>query len=161
MAGPPSGQPLLGWQVKPCHAGMAGGAKVNRSLITGITGQDGSYLAELLLQKRPRGTVVIRRSSTFSTSGIDHIYVDPHEPGAKLFLRYGGLSDSTLCTKPCSASNQTGNREDAQTQEERGRYPASKQRRISEAGCAPKHLPLFFRGEHVRTLAGLSQTGSP
>ena len=68
------------------------------ALITGITGQDGSYLAEFLLSKGYEVHGLIRRSSTFSTSRIDHIYVDPHEPGAKLFLHYGDLSDSTQLT---------------------------------------------------------------
>ena len=67
---------------------------VNKVLLTGITGQDGSYLAELLLSKGYEVHGIIRRSSTFNTSRIDHIYVDPHEPGARLFLHYGDLSDS-------------------------------------------------------------------
>ena len=65
-----------------------------RALITGITGQDGSYLAELLLSKGYEVHGIIRRSSTFNTSRIDHIYVDPHDPDARLFLHYGDLSDS-------------------------------------------------------------------
>lgn len=69
-----------------------------RAFITGITGQDGSYLAELLLSKGYEVHGLIRRSSTFSTSRIDHLYVDPHEPGTKLFLHYGDLSDSTQLT---------------------------------------------------------------
>lgn len=64
-----------------------------RALITGITGQDGSYLAELLLRKGYEVHGVIRRASTFNTSRIDHLYVDPHLPDAKLFLHYGDLSD--------------------------------------------------------------------
>ena len=64
------------------------------ALITGITGQDGSYLAELLLSKGYEVHGIIRRSSTFNTSRIDHIYVDPHEPHARFFLHYGDLSDS-------------------------------------------------------------------
>ena len=71
---------------------------MTKALITGITGQDGSYLAELLLAKGYEVHGLIRRSSTFSTSRIDHIYVDPHEPGARLFLHYGDLSDSTQLT---------------------------------------------------------------
>lgn len=63
------------------------------ALITGITGQDGSYLAELLLSKGYEVHGLIRRSSTFNTSRIDHLYVDPHEPDARLFLHYGDLSD--------------------------------------------------------------------
>lgn len=64
-----------------------------RALITGITGQDGSYLAELLLRKGYEVHGVIRRASTFNTSRIDHLYVDPHNPDAKLFLHYGDLGD--------------------------------------------------------------------
>ena len=64
-----------------------------RALITGITGQDGSYLAELLLAKGYEVHGLIRRASTFNTSRIDHLYVDPHDPSAKLFLHYGDLSD--------------------------------------------------------------------
>ena len=66
-----------------------------RALITGITGQDGSYLAELLLDKGYEVHGLIRRSSTFSTSRIDHLYRDPHDPDARLFLHYGDLLDSS------------------------------------------------------------------
>jgi len=64
-----------------------------RALITGITGQDGSYLAELLLGKGYEVHGLIRRASTFNTARIDHLYVDPHSPNASLFLHYGDLSD--------------------------------------------------------------------
>ena len=66
-----------------------------RALLTGITGQDGSYLAELLLEKGYEVHGIIRRSSSFNTGRIDHIYRDRHETGVKLFLHYGDLSDST------------------------------------------------------------------
>ena len=69
---------------------------MKKALITGITGQDGSYLSELLLSKEYEVHGVIRRASTFNTSRIDHIYVDPHNPKARLFLHYGDLSDSGL-----------------------------------------------------------------
>ncbi|MEW6566771.1 MAG: GDP-mannose 4,6-dehydratase [Chloroflexota bacterium] len=65
-----------------------------KALITGITGQDGSYLAELLLSKGYEVHGLIRKASTFNTGRIDHIYQDPHEPGARLFLHYGDLSNS-------------------------------------------------------------------
>ncbi|MFA6226398.1 MAG: GDP-mannose 4,6-dehydratase [Methanoregula sp.] len=65
-----------------------------KAFITGITGQDGSYLAELLLSKGYEVHGLIRRSSTFNTSRIDSIYLDPHDPKARLFLHYGDLSDS-------------------------------------------------------------------
>lgn len=66
-----------------------------RALITGITGQDGSYLSELLLEKGYEVHGIIRRSSSFNTDRIDHIYVDPHSEGARLFLHYGDLTDGT------------------------------------------------------------------
>ena len=66
-----------------------------RALITGITGQDGSYLAELLLKKGYEVHGVIRRASTFNTARIDHLYNDPHIAGTKLFLHYGDLSDGS------------------------------------------------------------------
>lgn len=66
-----------------------------RALITGITGQDGSYLAELLLAKGYEVHGLIRRASTFNTSRIDHLYQDPHEPDARLFLHYGDLTDAS------------------------------------------------------------------
>jgi GDPmannose 4,6-dehydratase len=67
---------------------------MKRALITGITGQDGSYLAELLLSEGYEVHGIIRRASTFNTSRIDHVYVDPHDPNARLFLHYGDLADS-------------------------------------------------------------------
>jgi len=66
---------------------------MKRALITGITGQDGSYLTEFLLAKGYEVHGVIRRSSTFNTDRIDHIYVDPHRPDARMLLHYGDLSD--------------------------------------------------------------------
>lgn len=66
---------------------------MKKALITGITGQDGSYLAELLLSKGYEVHGLIRRSSTFNTSRIDHLYLDPHDSAARLFLHYGDLSD--------------------------------------------------------------------
>jgi GDPmannose 4,6-dehydratase len=66
-----------------------------RALITGITGQDGSYLAELLLAKGYEVHGIVRRASTFNTARIDHLYQDPHDPDAKLFLHYGNLVDAT------------------------------------------------------------------
>jgi GDPmannose 4,6-dehydratase len=66
-----------------------------KALITGITGQDGSYLAELLLEKGYEVHGIIRRASTFNTDRIDHLYQDPHIHGVKLFLHYGDLSDGS------------------------------------------------------------------
>jgi GDPmannose 4,6-dehydratase len=65
------------------------------ALITGITGQDGSYLAELLLAKGYKVHGLIRRASTFNTQRIDHLYQDPHNPTARLFLHYGDLTDGS------------------------------------------------------------------
>jgi GDPmannose 4,6-dehydratase len=72
---------------------------MKRALITGITGQDGSYLAELLLEKGYEVHGVVRRASTFNTSRIDHLYQDPHVNGVKLFLHYGDLADSVQMVK--------------------------------------------------------------
>lgn len=66
-----------------------------RALITGITGQDGSYLAELLLSKGYEVHGIIRRASTFNTSRVEHLYNDPHVAGTNLFLHYGDLSDGS------------------------------------------------------------------
>ncbi|MBT3539016.1 GDP-mannose 4,6-dehydratase [Candidatus Parcubacteria bacterium] len=68
---------------------------MKKALITGITGQDGSYLVELLLEKGYEVHGIIRRSSSFNTDRIDHIYRDPHEKGVKMFLHYGDLSDAS------------------------------------------------------------------
>ncbi len=67
---------------------------LKKALITGITGQDGSYLAEFLLSKGYEVHGIIRRASTFNTGRIDHIYMDPHDPNARLFLHFGDLSDA-------------------------------------------------------------------
>jgi GDPmannose 4,6-dehydratase len=72
---------------------------MKKALITGITGQDGSYLAELLLDKGYEVHGVIRRASTFNTSRIDHLYRDPHVNGVRLFLHYGDLADSVQMVK--------------------------------------------------------------
>ena len=68
---------------------------MKKALITGITGQDGSYLAEFLLKKGYEVHGIIRRSSSFNTDRIDHIYRDPHEKNVKMFLHYGDLTDSS------------------------------------------------------------------
>lgn len=68
---------------------------MKKALITGITGQDGSYLAELLLEKGYQVHGIMRRSSSFNTSRIDHIYQDPHDKDVRLFLHYGDLSDAS------------------------------------------------------------------
>ncbi len=72
---------------------------MKKALITGITGQDGSYLAEFLLSKNYQVHGIIRRSSSFNTHRIDHIYKDPHDAGRNLFLHYGDLSDPGKITE--------------------------------------------------------------
>ncbi|WP_182865745.1 GDP-mannose 4,6-dehydratase [Stieleria mannarensis] len=78
-------------------AGSSAGAP-KTALITGITGQDGSYLAELLLDEGYYVHGIVRRSSTFNTDRIDHIYIDPHNEDARLFLHYGDLTDGQNLT---------------------------------------------------------------
>ena len=68
---------------------------MKKALITGITGQDGSYLAELLLEKGYEVHGIVRRASTFNTGRVDHVYRDPHLPGTRLFLHYGDLNDAS------------------------------------------------------------------
>jgi GDPmannose 4,6-dehydratase len=70
-------------------------ALMKRALITGVTGQDGSYLAELLLEKGYEVHGLIRRASTFNTARVEHLYTDPHEEGARFFLHYGDLTDGS------------------------------------------------------------------
>ncbi|HYE03185.1 MAG TPA: GDP-mannose 4,6-dehydratase [Phycisphaerales bacterium] len=77
---------------------------VKRALITGITGQDGSYLAELLLRKGYEVHGIIRRASGFNTDRIDHLYLDPHIPGGRLKLHYGDLLDANVLSKVMEAS---------------------------------------------------------
>ncbi|HUJ10273.1 MAG TPA: GDP-mannose 4,6-dehydratase [Verrucomicrobiae bacterium] len=72
---------------------------MKRAMITGITGQDGSYLAELLLNKGYEVHGIIRRASSFNSARIDHLYQDPHTRGVKFFLHYGDLSDSVSLVK--------------------------------------------------------------
>lgn len=72
---------------------------MKKALLTGITGQDGSYLAELLLEKGYEVHGIIRRASTFNTSRINHLYTDPHINGVRLFLHYGDIADSTNLIK--------------------------------------------------------------
>lgn len=83
----------LGAHKIPSHEN--GGALSNRiALITGITGQDGAFLAELLLSKGYVVHGIKRRASSFNTGRVDHLYVDPHEPGARFFMHYGDLTDA-------------------------------------------------------------------
>ena len=69
--------------------------KNKTALITGITGQDGAYLAELLLEKGYEVHGLKRRASSFNTDRIDHLYEDPHQKGRKMILHYGDLTDGT------------------------------------------------------------------
>ena len=72
---------------------------MKKALITGITGQDGSYLAEFLLEKGYEVHGIKRRSSLFNTQRIDHLYQDPHIDGKRLILHYGDLTDSSNLTR--------------------------------------------------------------
>lgn len=72
---------------------------MKKALITGITGQDGSYLTELLLSKGYEVHGIIRRASTFNTDRIEHLYRDPHDPNTRLFLHYGDLTDGESLRK--------------------------------------------------------------
>ena len=74
---------------------MGTAASRKKALITGITGQDGSYLAEFLLARDYEVHGLVRRSSSFNTDRIEHLYRDPHDPEARLFLHYGDLVDGT------------------------------------------------------------------
>jgi len=78
---------------------MSGEGNGKKALITGISGQDGSYLAELLLERGYEVHGIIRRSSSFNTDRIDHLYHDPHEQGVRLFTHYGDLADATALIK--------------------------------------------------------------
>lgn len=73
--------------------------KNKKAFITGITGQDGSYLTELLLRKKYEVHGIIRRASTFNTDRLDHLYQDPHDRGVSLFLHYGDINDSNTIYK--------------------------------------------------------------
>lgn len=70
-------------------------SKLKKAFVTGITGQDGSWLADFLLGKGYEVHGLVRRSSSFNTGRIDHIYQDPHVHGVHLFLHYGDLTDSS------------------------------------------------------------------
>jgi GDPmannose 4,6-dehydratase len=72
---------------------------MKKALITGVTGQDGAYLAEFLLNKGYEVHGVKRRTSLFNTDRIDHLYRDPHEKGVKLFLHHGDMTDSSSLTR--------------------------------------------------------------
>ncbi|MEL7161073.1 MAG: GDP-mannose 4,6-dehydratase, partial [Bacteroidota bacterium] len=78
-----------------------------RALITGITGQDGAYLTELLLEKGYEVHGIKRRASLFNTDRIDHIYTDPHEDGPRLTLHYGDLTDANSLFKIIRAAKPT------------------------------------------------------
>ena len=81
---------------------------MRRAFITGITGQDGSYLTELLLDKGYEVHGLVRRSSSFTTGRIGHLYVDAHDPSARLFLRYGDLSDGNSLSRLLARSPPRG-----------------------------------------------------
>src|SRR5438045_4553368 len=74
-------------------------AGTKKAMVTGISGQDGSYLAEFLLDKGYEVHGIVRRSSSFNTGRIDHLYHDPHESGVRMFTHYGDLADPVALTK--------------------------------------------------------------
>jgi GDPmannose 4,6-dehydratase len=76
---------------------------IKKALITGVTGQDGAYLAEFLLEKGYEVHGLKRRSSSFNTARIDHLYQDPHEKDVKFFLHHGDMTDSSSLTSPHKA----------------------------------------------------------
>src|SRR5690242_21190698 len=76
---------------------------MKKALITGVTGQDGSYLAELLLSKGYEVHGIKRRSSLFNTDRIDHLYQDPHERGRRFFLHYGDMTDTSSLVRVIQA----------------------------------------------------------
>ena len=92
------------------------------ALITGVTGQDGAYLAELLLDKGYEVHGIKRRSSLFNTDRIDHLYQDPHETGRKFILHHGDLTDSRQLSNSVSYGDSTTNHPEA-TQKPPGSYP--------------------------------------
>ena len=85
------------------------------ALITGVTGQDGAYLSELLLAKGYVVHGIKRRSSSFNTGRVDHLYQDPHEPNRRFTLHYGDLSDSTSLTGKTSLQSRRCHRPGRQT----------------------------------------------
>ena len=91
--------PVDGFRGCECGQGKHERLRMKKAFITGITGQDGSYLAELLLSKDYEVHGMIRRSSSFNTQRIDHLYQDPHIIGTRLFLHYGDLSDAGRLAK--------------------------------------------------------------
>src|SRR5579863_9545262 len=78
-----------------CSMTQSNGGASRTALITGVTGQDGALLAELLLGKGYRVHGIKRRSSSFNTGRVNHLYVDPHQTGAQFFMHYGDMSDAT------------------------------------------------------------------
>src|SRR3989337_1739529 len=91
----PSSESQTREEEAPMSTEILEGRPTRRALMTGVTGQDGSYLAELLLRKGYEVHGVVRRASTFNTDRIDHLYEDPHELGARLRLHHGDLTDGT------------------------------------------------------------------
>src|SRR3954454_10645441 len=89
----------MGAQPADAAANQTRSGDAKLALLTGLTGQDGSYLAELLLSKGYTVHGIVRRSSSFNTGRIEHLYKDPHEPGTRLFSHYGDLTDSAALTR--------------------------------------------------------------
>ena len=118
-----------------------------KALITGITGQDGSYLAELLLGKGYEVHGIIRRASTFNTGRLEHIYEDPHSGGSRLFLHYGDLSDASALARLV-----------AKTQPEEV-YNLAAQSHVRVSFDAPEYTVDITATGTIRLLEAIRETG--
>src|SRR5579884_1208925 len=122
---------------------------MKKALITGITGQDGSYLAELLLSKGYTVYGIIRRSSSFNTSRIDHIYQDPHVEQTQLRLLYGDLNDASSLNKII------------RTVQPDEIYHLGAQSHVRVSFDVPEYTAEVTGLSTVRLLEGIRETGRP
>src|SRR5579884_2903536 len=120
-----------------------------KALITGITGQDGSYLTELLLSKGYQVFGIIRRSSSFNTGRIDHIYQDPHDPDPRLKLVYGDLNDASSLNKII------------RTVQPDEIYHLGAQSHVRVSFDVPEYTAEVTGLSTVRLLEGIRETGRP
>src|SRR5437667_9398075 len=118
-----------------------------KALITGITGQDGSYLAELLLTKGYEVHGIIRRASTFNTGRLDPIYEDPHSGKSRMFLHYGDLSDASALARLIGK---------VQPQES---YNLAEQSHVRVSFDSPEYTADITAAGTVRLLEGIRETG--
>jgi GDPmannose 4,6-dehydratase len=122
---------------------------MKRALVTGITGQDGSYLAELLLKKGYEVHGIVRRSSSFNTERIDHVYRDPHDQGVRLYLHYGDLNDASSLQSVIS---------DVQPQEV---YNLGAQSHVRVSFDIPEYTAEVTALGTVRLLEAIRKTNTP